>query len=55
MYLGISIHDLLAEFQVILLKENIETLPLETDTKIWKDGCSVLKSKYDIYGNKINP
>ena len=53
--LGISIHDLLVEFQSILLKEDIETLPGETDTKIWKDGCSVFKSNYDRYFEKINP
>tara|TARA_B100001057_G_scaffold129325_1_gene128372 strand:- start:74 stop:991 length:918 start_codon:yes stop_codon:yes gene_type:complete len=44
--LGISIHDLLAEFQEILLNENIETLPEETDTKIWNDGCLVFKKPY---------
>ena len=53
--LGISIHDLLFEFQSILLNENIRTLPEETDTKIWKDGCSVFKSEYDRYLEKINP
>lgn len=53
--LGISIHDLLAEFQLILLKENIETLPVETNTKIWKDGCSVFKSDYDRFLEKNNP
>ena len=53
--LGISIHDLLFEFQSILLNENIRTLPEETDTKIWKDGCSVFKSEYDRYMEKINP
>ena len=53
--LGISIHDLLAEFQLILFKENIKTLPVETDTKIWKDGCLVFKSYYDRHLEKINP
>ena len=52
--LGISIHDLLFEFKSILLKEKIINLPQETKTKIWKDGCSVFKSEYDRYLEKIN-
>ena len=53
--LGISIHDLLVEFQSIILKEDIETLPEETNTRIWKDGCLLIKSANEKYFEKITP
>ena len=53
--LGISIHDLLVEFKSILLKEDIETLPEETNTRIWKDCCLLIKSANEKYFEKINP
>ena len=53
--LGISIHDLLVEFRSILLKEDIETLPEETNTRIWKDGCVLSNSAHEKYFEKIIP
>ena len=42
--LGISIHDLISEFKLILSKENIDSFPKEEETRIWKDGCSIYPS-----------
>ena len=50
--LGMSIHDLLNEFKSLLLKEGVFSLPRETDTRIWKDGCPVFKDEFERFSEK---
>ena len=41
--LGISIHDLLDEYEFILKNEGIYSFPSEISTRIWKDSCPLYK------------
>jgi len=37
--MGISIHSIMQDLSPALIAEGIKTLPKETETQIWKDGC----------------
>ena len=41
--MGVSVHTLLSEFGSTLVKEGVKSLPDETDTLIFKDGCPLYK------------
>ena len=39
--MGISIYTLLSKFGNTLLNEGVASLPDESETLIWKDGCPI--------------